>query len=128
MANRMRRLVIAGALVWAACGIGAVHAAAALSVTIEPAGEPDEFVVTTSIRDLSSDQLVAAPRVVVAAGRRAEAVIEAAADGATRARLEVAVDSTATRATWRLEWHREGRLEAVSDGSVTLAGAEDRAY
>lgn len=128
MANWARQVAIAGALAWAACGIGAAHAAAALSVTIEPAGEPGEFVATASIRDLSSDRLVAAPRVVVAAGRPAEAVIEAAADGATRARLEVAIDPTATRATWRLEWHREGRLEAVSDGSVTLATAEDRAY
>lgn len=128
MAIRTLRRAAVGAAAIALGVAGAAHAAASLSVTIEPASEPGEYVASASIRDLASGALVATPRVAVAVGQQAEAVIESPDDGAPTARLEVSIDATGTRATWRLEWRRDGRLVAASEGSVTLGTAEDGGY
>lgn len=128
MAIRTLRRAAVGAAAIALGVAGAAHAAASLSVTIEPASEPGEYVASASIRDLASGALVATPRVAVAVGQQAEAVIESPDDGAPTARLEVSIDATGTRATWRLEWRRDGRLAAASEGSVTLGTAEDGGY
>lgn len=128
MAIRILKRAVAGAAAIALGVAGAAHAAASLSVTIEPASEPGAYVASASIRDLASGALVATPRVAVAVGQQAEAVIESPGDGAPTSRLEVSIDATGTRATWRLEWRRDGRLAAASEGSVTLGTAEDGGY
>jgi hypothetical protein len=128
MSIQTLKRAVAGAAAIALGVVGATHAAASMSVTIEPASEAGQYVASASIRDLVSGALVAAPRVAVAIGQRAEAVIESPADGAPTSRFEVSIDATGTRATWRLEWRRDGRLTAASEGSVTLGTAEDGVY
>lgn len=128
MAIRTLKRAAVGAAAIALGVAGAAHAAASLSVTIEPASEPGAYVASASIRDLASGALVATPRVAVAVGRQAEAVLESPGDGAPTSRFEVSIDATGTRATWRLEWQRDGRIEAASEGSVTLATPAERGY
>jgi hypothetical protein len=128
MPIRTLKRAVAGAAAIALGVAGAAHASASMSVTIEPASEPGQYVASASVRDLASGELVAAPRVAVAVGQQAEAVIESPAEGAPTSRFEVSIDATGTRATWRLEWRRDGRLAAASEGSVTLGTAEEGGY
>lgn len=127
---RMRKAWIGtiGALALAALGTGDVQAAVAVVVTIEAAREPGEFVAAASVRDLSTDAIVAAPRIALRAGSTAESSLSAGPEAEPPVRFEVGIDATATRATWRLEWRRGGRIEALHEGSVTLAAPVDDAY
>lgn len=112
-----------------ACSIPVrVLASAQLSVTIEPGPESGEFVAAASVRELESDRMIAAPRLVARAGARAETGLALPGAGEQRVRFEVTIDPTATRAAWRLEWRRADRVEASSEGSVTLAVAESQGY
>jgi hypothetical protein len=106
---------------------GLAGATALTSVTIEPAHEPGEFNASASVRELATDRLIAAPRLAVRAGETREATVGVPQDGVS-VRLEITIDATATRAGWRLEWRRADRLEAATEGSVTLARAEESGY
>jgi hypothetical protein len=123
-----RALAILVAAVFALAIPAPVLASARLSVTIEPGPEPGEFVAAASVRELANDRMIAAPRLAVRAGARAEAGIALPGAGEQRVRFEVTIDPTATRAAWRLEWWRADRVEASSEGSVTLAVAESHGY
>ena len=128
MADRKGWLAAIGVLALAAGGVGQAWAAAAVTVTIEPAAESGEFIAVASVRDLATDAIIAAPRLAVRAGAQAEASLEDASGGEPAVRFEVGVDATATRATWRLEWRRGGRLEALSEGSITLGRPDEGVY
>jgi hypothetical protein len=128
MANSLHRIALSAAWMLGILWSGATHAGAELSVTVEPAGEPGEFLAAASVRDPDTNQVIAPPSLRVIAGKSANFTIEAAEPDASTVRFEVSVDSTATRARWRLEWRRGGRLEASAESTVTLAAAAETGY
>lgn len=128
MANSLHRIALSAAWMVGLLWSGASLAGAELSVTVEPAGEPGEFVASASVRDPDTNQMIAAPSLQVSAGKSAEITLKAAEPDTSTVRFEVSVDSTATRARWRLEWRRGGRLEASAESTVTLAAAAETGY
>jgi hypothetical protein len=128
MANSLHRIALGAAWMVGVVWSGATLAGAEFSVTVEPAGEPGEFLAAASVRDSDANQMIAAPSLQVSAGKSADITLEAPEPDRSTVRFEVSVDSTATRARWRLEWRRGGRLEASAESTVTLAAAAETGY
>lgn len=128
MVDSLHRVALIAAWMVGVLWSGATHAGAELSVTVEPAGEPGEFIASASVRDPDANRTIAAPRVQVSAGKTADATIEAPGPDESTVHFEIGVDTTATRARWRLEWRRGGRVEAVAESTVTLAAAAESGY
>lgn len=117
------------ALLLAACFHNpAALAGAAVTVIVEPSGEPGEFTASASVRDAETGATIAAPRLALRAGAEATATLQTPGPEPSEVQFEVGVDATSTRARWRVEWRRGGRVEASAESTVTLAAPAESGY
>lgn len=103
-------------------------AAGVISVTVEPSGESGEFTASASVRDADTGAIIAAPTLALRAGAEATATLAAPGPETSEVRLDVGIDATSTRARWRVEWRRAGRVEAAAESTVTLALPAESGY
>lgn len=103
-------------------------AGGAMTVTVEPSGEPGEFTATASVRDTDTGKTIAVPTLALRAGAEASTTLAAPGPESSEVRFEVGIDATSTRARWRIEWRRAGRVEAAAESTVTLAVPAESGY
>ena len=95
-------------------------------VEMEPGTDTGAYEAYVSISDLRDGRVLAQPRLQVQAG--SSGAIEAGIEGAVTLRLEIGVDSTATRATWSFALRDGGVLMTEQRATLTLARPREAAY
>ncbi len=95
-------------------------------VEMEPGTDTGAYEAYVTISDLRDGRVLAQPRLQVQAG--SSGAIEAGIEGAVTLRLEIGVDSTATRATWSFELRDGGVLMTEQRATLTLARPREAAY
>lgn len=95
-------------------------------VEMEPGTDSGAYDAYVTISDLRDHRVLAQPRLQVQAG--SSGAIEAGIEGAVTLRLEIGVDSTATRATWSFELRDGGVLVTEQRATLTLARPREDSY
>lgn len=93
---------------------------------MEPGTDSGSYDVVATVSDLRSKRVLAQPRLQVQAG--STGVIEAGDAGTVSLRLEVGVDSTATRATWSFELREGGELVGEQRAGLMLSRPREASY
>lgn len=128
MKNSISAVAVA---VVAALGVGASanmpgppptpSASLGIEVDVKPAeGKPGQFLLSSVVTDLESNQVIAQPRLLIGANKPAR--IETGAEGKWSLQINVTADGASRKAAYDATFSRGGKLVSKQRVSVNLDG------